>query len=101
MVVHETETELRLQVGIEAELVRTLGSSNGIASMLRDFAQLQADAAAGAATVQHVCLADVTPFVSLDSPWCFDYGLREGRNWEWPLLNASVGRDRRDALFEC
>ena len=40
-------------------------------------------------------------FVSLDAPWCFDYGLREGRNWEWPLLNASVGRDRRDALFEC
>ena len=24
------------------------------------------------------------PFVSLDAPWCFDYGLAEGRNWDFP-----------------
>ena len=40
-------------------------------------------------------------FASLDAPWCFDYGVREGRNWEFPLLNASLGRNRTDALFEC
>ena len=40
-------------------------------------------------------------FISLDAPWCFDYGLREGRNWEFPMLNASLGRLRTDALFEC
>ena len=40
-------------------------------------------------------------FTSLDAPWCFDYGLREGRNWEFPVLNQTTGRDRMDALFEC
>ena len=27
------------------------------------------------------------PFVSLDAPWCFDYGLRKGANWEFPIAN--------------
>lgn len=40
-------------------------------------------------------------FVSLDAPWCFDYGVRDGRNWEFPLLNRSTGRLRTDAVFEC
>ena len=26
------------------------------------------------------------PFVSLDAPWCFDYGLRSGVNWAFPLV---------------
>ncbi len=41
------------------------------------------------------------PFASLDAPWCFDYGLRQGRNWEFPWINASQPRGRDDALFEC
>ena len=42
-------------------------------------------------------------FASLDAPMCFDYGLRSGRNWEFPLANASAGRPREasDATFEC
>lgn len=40
-------------------------------------------------------------FISLDAPWCFDYGLKEGRNWEFPVQNASIGRHSTDALFEC
>ena len=43
------------------------------------------------------------PFVSLDAPWCFDYGLRRGRNWDFPrnLSDRSARRDRQDALFQC
>ena len=41
-------------------------------------------------------------FASLDAPYCFDYGLRSGRNFEFPLANASLGvRDRADATFQC
>ena len=43
----------------------------------------------------------IPAFVSLDAPWCFDYGLREGRNWEFPVFNATAGRQASDALFEC
>ena len=25
----------------------------------------------------------VRPFVSLDAPWCFDWGVRAGRNYEY------------------
>ena len=31
------------------------------------------------------------PFVSLDSPWCFDYGLTEGRNWDYPFGENTTG----------
>ena len=31
------------------------------------------------------------PFVSLDSPWCFDYGLPEGRNWDFPFGENTTG----------
>eukprot|EP00908_Phaeocystis_cordata_P022489 Transcript_4903.p1 GENE.Transcript_4903~~Transcript_4903.p1 ORF type:complete len:726 (+),score=74.45 Transcript_4903:159-2180(+) len=39
------------------------------------------------------------PFVSLDAPWCFDYGLRGGSNWAFPL----VGEDGtvQDNRFWC
>uniref|UniRef100_A0A7S2HSA3 Uncharacterized protein n=1 Tax=Haptolina brevifila TaxID=156173 RepID=A0A7S2HSA3_9EUKA len=40
-------------------------------------------------------------FISLDAPWCFDYGLRQGRNWEFPLVNQTTGREQTDVLFEC
>jgi hypothetical protein len=41
-------------------------------------------------------------FSSLDAPTCFDYGVRSGRNWEFPVLNASVReRERTDATFQC
>ena len=37
-------------------------------------------------------------FASLDAPMCFDYGVRAGRNWEFPVVNATLGvRDRADA----
>ena len=40
------------------------------------------------------CLA---PFVSMDAPWCFDYGVKAGQNWEFPVANppsknGGVGR---------
>ena len=31
------------------------------------------------------------PFVSLDAPWCFDYGLTEGRNWDFPFGENTTG----------
>ena len=39
----------------------------------------------------------LTPFVSLDAPWCSDYGVRSGQNWEFPLAkplarNRETGR---------
>ena len=41
-------------------------------------------------------------FASLDAPMCFDYGVRSGRNCEFPLVNVSLGvRDRADATFQC
>ena len=40
-------------------------------------------------------------FASLDAPMCFDYGVRAGRNWEFPVPNASVPRAAADATFEC
>ena len=30
------------------------------------------------------------PFVSLDAPWCTDYGLLEGYNWEFPTRDAAT-----------
>jgi len=29
------------------------------------------------------------PYMSLDAPWCFDFGLEEGKNWEFPIINVS------------
>ena len=34
------------------------------------------------------------PFISLDAPWCFDYGVRSGANWEFPV--SSSARDGAD-----
>ena len=31
------------------------------------------------------------PFISLDAPWCFDYGVRAGANWEFPVT-TDAGR---------
>ena len=31
------------------------------------------------------------PFASLDAPWCFDYGLTEGRNWDYPFGGNTTG----------
>jgi len=31
----------------------------------------------------------IAPFISLDAPWCFDFGVEEGKNWEFPLINTS------------
>ena len=39
-------------------------------------------------------------FASLDAPTCFDFGRRAGRNWEFPVANAS-DRTPSDATFEC
>ncbi|KAL1515441.1 hypothetical protein AB1Y20_002067 [Prymnesium parvum] len=33
----------------------------------------------------------IAPFVSLDAPWCFDYGLRVGSNWEFPVASGKPG----------
>ena len=40
-------------------------------------------------------------FVSLDAPTCFDYGIRAGRNWEFPKANASLPRGKTDVTYEC
>ena len=32
----------------------------------------------------------VAPFISIDAPWCFDFGVEEGTNWEFPLVNVSA-----------
>ena len=29
------------------------------------------------------------PFVSLDAPWCFDYGMLSGSNWAFPSLSPA------------
>lgn len=50
-----------VSVGIEAELVRSMGSSNGIADMLRDFEALEYARHNGTADVRQVCLSTVTP----------------------------------------
>ena len=56
--------------GIEAELVRTMSSENGLAPMLRDFDTLEAAHAAGTAVLRTVCLASVTPGVAgADASW--------------------------------
>ena len=41
-------------------------------------------------------------FASLDAPTCFDYGIRAGRNWEFPMANESLTRRGvSDATYEC
>jgi len=42
----------------------------------------------------------VAPFVSLDAPWCFDYGMRAGSNWEFPVRSKS-GVGAADNKFWC
>ena len=43
----------------------------------------------------------VVPFVSLDAPWCFDYGQRVGTNWEFPAPADGTGETRADNKFWC
>ena len=43
----------------------------------------------------------VVPFVSLDAPWCFDYGQRVGANWEFPASGDALGKTRADNKFWC
>eukprot|EP00966_Prymnesium_polylepis_P226174 5231845-Prymnesium_polylepis.1 len=43
------------------------------------------------------CLA---PFISLDAPWCFDYGIRSGSNWEFPVASRT-GVGAADNRFWC
>lgn len=58
------------KAGIEAELVRTMDSENGLAPMLKDFYSLEAAREAGTAEVRNVCLASVTPGVNdADAYW--------------------------------
>ena len=43
-----------------------------------------------AAYATHNAACDcIAPFISLDAPWCFDFGVDEGKNWEFPLINVS------------
>lgn len=57
-------------VGVEAELVRSMGSSNGIADMLRDFEELEYARHNGTADVRQTCLSSVTPGVDdADAHW--------------------------------
>lgn len=44
------------------------------------------------------CLA---PFISLDSPWCFDYGERAGSNWEFPVKSRRPSIGSADNHFWC
>merc|ERR1712113_725498 len=37
------------------------------------------------------------PFISLDAPWCFDFGLREGRNFRV----AGAGYNNGTGWFSC
>ena len=42
------------------------------------------------------------PFTSLDAPWCFDYGLLEGRNWNYPARdNATELLERGGNRLQC
>jgi len=44
------------------------------------------------------------PFVSLDAPWCYDYGVKAGANWEFPLSpkeSSGRGVGKADNRFWC
>mmetsp|Transcript_5788 Transcript_5788/g.18075 ORF Transcript_5788/g.18075 Transcript_5788/m.18075 type:complete len:1617 (+) Transcript_5788:79-4929(+) len=43
----------------------------------------------------------IPPFVSLDAPWCFDYGVKAGENWEFPLPSAYDEVGRGENRFWC
>jgi hypothetical protein len=43
----------------------------------------------------------VPPFVSLDAPWCFDYGVKEGSNWEFPLASTHKSIGKAENRFWC
>ena len=80
--------EVDASVGIEAEVVRTLGSSNGLGAMLSDHVSLEARLRAGTASqVRHVCLASVTPGA-------------EGANEHWRELTEPLGCSEVDAVVE-
>ena len=49
----------------------------------------------------HAATCDcAAPFVSLDAPWCFDYGMRRGGNWNFPLVSKD-GATVLDNRFWC
>lgn len=49
----------------------------------------------------HAATCDcAAPFVSLDAPWCFDYGMRRGGNWNFPLVSQD-GATVLDNRFWC
>jgi len=41
------------------------------------------------------------PFVSLDAPWCFDYGVKAGSNFDFPLANPFSDQGAGDNRFWC
>jgi hypothetical protein len=43
----------------------------------------------------------VPPFVSLDAPWCFDYGVKAGSNWEFPLASTHKSTGKAENRFWC
>ena len=55
-----------------------------------------------AAYALHAAQCDCAPpFVSLDAPWCFDYGLEEGRNWNYPLRTNTSALLERGNRLQC
>ena len=42
----------------------------------------------------------IVPFISLDAPWCFDYGRRVGANWDFPV-DGGVNHTKSDNRFYC
>lgn len=43
----------------------------------------------------------IPPFVSLDAAWCFDYGLKAGSNWEFPLASTHKSIGKAENRFWC
>lgn len=42
----------------------------------------------------------IVPFISLDAPWCFDYGRRVGANWDFPV-SGETNHTKSDNRFFC
>ena len=42
----------------------------------------------------------IVPFISLDAPWCFDYGRRVGANWDFPV-DGGANHSKSDNRFYC
>jgi len=70
-------------IGVYAELVRSLGSGNGVATMLEDYGQLESLKDDGETQVHQVCLSTVTP------------GIEGGTDHFWELTD-SLGCNKLD-----